>query len=200
MKRSLIKFGSFILLLTMIIILIDYSGKAAKEKRYEQYESEPVTVETILVWQDWHKKLLSKTEAINLSFRREWIPIDSDHDVDINQVIKKVGSTSAIMEKAYRQSIQGDDEVVIMVRLIQDTKKIRGMFLLDSMFDNGWNKLPVNLTFSHHNKQIEIESFVYGTGDTITVSLPINILKRYNYEIDVEFVGLALYEYDYIGT
>jgi hypothetical protein len=200
MRRGLIKFGSFILLLAIIIIVIDYSGKVAKEKRYKQYESEPVSVETILVWQDWHKKMLSETESISINFRKEWIPIDTDHDVDINQVIKKVGNTTVIMEKAYRHIIQGDDEVVIMVRLIQDTKKLSGMFLLDSIFDNGWNQIPVNLTFSHQNTQIEVESFGYGTGDTITVSLPIDILKRYDYEIDVDFKGLALYEYDYIGT
>ncbi|BBH24453.1 hypothetical protein Back11_57980 [Paenibacillus baekrokdamisoli] len=200
MSRSLFKFGSIIFVLTFIIIAIDYSGKVAKEKRYKQYESESVRVETILAWQSWNKSLLSKTESINILFRKDWIPVDMNHDVNINQVIKKVGNTNVIIEKAYRQLIQGDDEVVMMVNLEQATKKLQGSFLIDSIFDNGWSDLPVNLTFYHLNKLIEVESYSYGTGDRITVSLPIEILERYDYEIEVVLQGLALYEYNYIGT
>jgi hypothetical protein len=200
LRKRLIIFGSCILIFTLIIILIDYSGKVAQEKRYKQYESEPVSVETILAWDDWHKNLISRTESINISFQKKWIPIDTDHDITINQVIKAVGDTTVIIEKAYRHLIQGDDEVVMMVRLQQDTKKLSGTFLCDSTFDDGWNELPVELTFYHHNDQIDVESFGYGTGNTITVSLPFYILERNEYEIDVNFKGLALYEYDYVGT
>ena len=94
-----------------------------------------------------------------------------------------------------------------MLRLKQNTKMLQGKFISPMTFQNtgliynlNWIEIPATISFEHEGHPIEIENYSYGHGeDDIRFGIPIHILEQYNYQIDVLYKGLALYEYRYIG-
>ncbi|GAB6988713.1 hypothetical protein [Paenibacillus pini] len=206
-NRKLLKFLIPILIVFLILFAIDYSGKVAKEKRYEQYKTEPASIESIALWNDWNKTLVSTSESVNFSFKKEWIPKDKDHIVEINQILKTVGDTTIIIDKTYRHVFQDDDDVVMMFRFEQNTKKLQGKFITSMTFENtgmiyslNWAEIPKSFSFEHGGQKIEVKSYSHGHGeDDLTFGIPISILEQFDFQIDVLYTGLALYEYRYIG-
>jgi len=69
------------------------------------------------------------------------------------------------------------------------------------LYNLDWNEIPKTFIFQHDGKEVEIESYSYGQSEeTLTFGIPYNILEQYNYQIDVLYIGLALYEYNYVGV
>ena len=67
-------------------------------------------------------------------------------------------------------------------------------------YNINWEDIPKSFSFTHGGQQIEVESYSHGHGENnLTFGIPFNILEQYNYQIDVLYTGLALYEYNYIG-
>ncbi|MDG0808053.1 hypothetical protein [Cohnella rhizosphaerae] len=152
--------------------------------------------------------MVSSSESVIFHFKKEWIPDDKENSIEINQVLKVVGDTTIIIDKTYRNVFQGDDDVVMMLRFEQNTKKLKGKFITPMTFENtgmlynlNWVEIPVSFSFEHEGQKIEVESYSYGHGeDSVTFGIPYSFLEQYHFQIDVLYTGLALYEYKYIGT
>lgn len=200
MKKIIYRIVRGLFLIAFLILALDYSGKVAKEKRYESYATEAEEVEYIAARSEYSKTLLSLSEPISISFQRQWIPEDEEHDIDIQQEIRKVGNTVVTLEKAYLS--QGD--VTLALSLEHHTVVRSGAFLYDYMIDTDGAQHGITpvLKFYSHNELITDDSFGYGYGSgssSVSVSIPLEILEQYDYSIDVEYDGFVLYGYEYTG-
>ncbi|WP_410770241.1 hypothetical protein [Fontibacillus sp. BL9] len=197
-RKKLFVYGGLILLLLLIVSAIEI----VTYLQYERYKTEPVTVDSILrsVFWDAGEYRVSEVrddESFQIGFRKEWIPADTEHPIEIGKPIKTVGDTTLLLDVAYRTQFPDGEEVTLMVQLENDTKKLRGQFLLDGYIGQTEVLQPqLELSFYHQNEPIEAASYGYGTGGNITVSLPLDMLEKYQYQIDVVVKGLVLYEYE----
>lgn len=200
MKKLVYRIIRALFLVAFLILALDYSGKVAKEKRYESYATEAVDVDTIAARREYTKSILSLTEPFRISFQKQWIPEDEEHVIDIQQEIRKIGDTVVTLEKAYLS--RGD--VTLALSLEHHTVVRSGAFLYDYMIDKDGAQHGITpvLKFYSRNEPLAVDSFGYGYGSgssSVSVSIPLEILEQYNYSTDVEYDGFVLYGYEYTG-
>lgn len=204
-SEKLIALALLIFGVIYVLYPFDFSEEATMKEQHEKYTKEAVTVEAIEQGDQWKKKLVGTKESVIFHFKKEWIPRDKEHKTEINQVLKKVGDTTIIIDQTYRSG--DDDSLVMILKFEHHTKKLQGKFISTMTFENteepddlNWTEIPNEFSFEHNGQKIEVDSYSYGNGDEdLFFGIPLSILEEYNYQIDVLYTGLAVYEYKYIG-